>query len=214
ARERAVVIGNGVALPPSVPTPRLRRQEREALGLPPAATVFTTVAMVHAAKGWRTWLAACTSIAAQRPGALFVWVGGGDELAALQRGVEASPARRQFLLPGTRNDVSRWLAASDIFLFPSHEEAQPTAVLEAMAAGLPIIATSVPSIAEVLGGCGRLVPVEDAPALAAAGLDWSGPGCAAAAAGATAARRRAEQTLGECSWRQRLLDLYEDVLAH
>ncbi|MGH9414803.1 MAG: glycosyltransferase [Terriglobales bacterium] len=210
AHERAVVVGNGVKLPP--PATPVRSALRRALEIPEAATVFTTVAVVRAAKGWRTWLAAVEQIARQRPQARFVWVGGGPEWESLRLASARSPAYRQIVLPGTCHNVASWLHASDVFLFPSQEEAQPTAVMEAMAAGLPVIATDLPSIVEVLDGCGLTVPVDDAAALAGAALVWSEPDHPAPRAAGAAARRRAESALSESFWCDQLSRLYEQVL--
>lgn len=209
-RERAVVIGHGVALPagPS------RAAHRSTLALPPQAQVFLTVAVVRAPKGWRTWLAAVERIAAARPEALFIWVGGGPDWERLRSAVSHSPAAARILLPGPSAEVGGWLAASDMFLFPSEQEAQPTAVIEAMAAGLPVIASRLPAIEEVLQDCGRLVPVANPGALAAAALDWSSPdGAPAARAAAASGRQRALGPLSETRWLQRLTAMYEEILA-
>ena len=70
---------------------------------------------------------------------------------------------------GHQEDVAARLAAADIFTLPSRSEAFPNAVLEAMAAGLPIVASAVGGICELLAdnGSGLLVPAGDADALAA-----------------------------------------------
>ncbi|MGH9474737.1 MAG: glycosyltransferase [Terriglobales bacterium] len=213
ARERAVVIGNGVCLPEE-PTAD-RRALRQALGLPGEARIFITVAVVRAPKGWRTWLAAAEQIAVARPQAHFVWVGGGPEWPLLRQAADRSPLAARIALPGSSTDVARWLQASDLFLFPSEQEAQPTAVMEAMAAGLPVVASRLPAIEEVLAGCGQLVAVGDARALATAALAWSesrGPGASAARAAAAAGRQRTLGPLSEACWLQRLSGLYEEVL--
>jgi glycosyltransferase involved in cell wall biosynthesis len=70
--------------------------------------------------------------------------------------------------PGHVDDVPRWLAAADVFVFPSRYEGLGGAVIEAMAAGLPIIASDIPVMQEVVedGGNADLVPVNDPTALA------------------------------------------------
>jgi glycosyltransferase involved in cell wall biosynthesis len=70
--------------------------------------------------------------------------------------------------PGHVDDVPRWLAAADVFVFPSRYEGLGGAVIEAMAAGLPIIASDIPVMREVVeaGGNADLVPVDDSAALA------------------------------------------------
>ena len=210
ARERAVVLGNGVALPPSGVG---RREQRRRLGLDPAATVLLTVAVVRAAKGWRTWLRAAEQVAQACPGAHFVWVGGGEEWPALRAAAAGMVESGRMTLPGARPDVGAWLEASDLFLFPSLGEAQPTAVMEAMAAGLPIIASRLGASVEVMGECGCYVRPGDAGELAQAAMAWCGPQRERAARAGEAARRRAEEAWSQARWRRRLEQLYEEVLA-
>jgi glycosyltransferase involved in cell wall biosynthesis len=213
-RERAVLRGNGVAIPPP-PAPQERAARRQAQGWREDDCVFVTVAVVRPRKGWRTWVQAAERVAARCARARFVWVGGGPEFAALAAAVRASPAAPSITLAGPSREVGAWLGAGDVFLFPSEEEALPTAVLEAMAAGLPVIASALPAIAEVLGGCGRLTPPGDAAALAEAMLAWAAPDpCEAAArrAAGDAARRRALAHYSEAAWVGGVLSLYEEVV--
>ncbi|HET7614906.1 MAG TPA: glycosyltransferase, partial [Gemmatimonadaceae bacterium] len=74
----------------------------------------------------------------------------------------------RFVLLGERNDVAGCLSAMDIFCQPSRSEAFPTALGEAMAVGLPCVATDVGDSALLIGDAGTLVPREDPVALAAA----------------------------------------------
>ncbi|MGN6592978.1 MAG: glycosyltransferase, partial [Terriglobales bacterium] len=182
-RERAVVIGNGVSLPAPGPG---RAAQRRRLGLPLEATIYLTVAVVRAAKGWRTWLQAAEQVTAAQPQAHFVWVGGGEEWETLRAAARPLLESGRLLLPGPRGDVAAWLEASDFFLFPSFGEAQPTAVMEAMAAGLPLIATRLGATRELAGECASWVEPGDAAGLAQAARAGSGPQRAAARAAAVA----------------------------
>ena len=67
------------------------------------------------------------------------------------------------LVPGWQKDVIPWLAITDIFVLPSYREGAPVAVLEAMAMGLPVVATDVPGCREAVvhGETGFLVPPRD-----------------------------------------------------
>ena len=67
-------------------------------------------------------------------------------------------------LLGQRWDISAWLDAADIFVLPSASEGLPAAVVEAMAKGVPVVATDVGGVNEGLGDCGRLLapPVDPA----------------------------------------------------
>jgi glycosyltransferase involved in cell wall biosynthesis len=108
--------------------------------------------------------------AAMVPDALFVFAGDGPERDSLKElartlGVEG---RVRFL--GHRKDVPQLLASCDLFVLPSLYEGLPLSVLEAMAAGTPVVATSIRGTDEAVidGVTGRLVPPEDPVALASA----------------------------------------------
>lgn len=102
------------------------------------------------------------------PDAAVVLAGRGSLETELKRQVQdlAFPV----LLPGWLDDVSSFLAALDVFVLPSRREGMPLAVLEAMAAGLPIVASRVGGIPEALrdGAAGILTPPGDADAIGAA----------------------------------------------
>lgn len=124
----------------------------------------------------------------------FWVVGGGvrlNEVTALARQRGLGDRMRFF---GHRDDVPALLAASDAFVLPSRSEAMPNGVIEAMAAGLPIIATAVGGIPEIVthGETALLVRPDDAPALASAMLTLINAPERAAGFGA-AARRAVER---------------------
>jgi glycosyltransferase involved in cell wall biosynthesis len=102
------------------------------------------------------------------PDAQFEIVGGGPELHSLLARAEAFGVLGAFTFLGHRDDVPARLADGDIFVLPSRSEAFPNAVLEAMAAGLPIVASGVGGIVELIdeGETGWLAPPGDARVLA------------------------------------------------
>ena len=107
------------------------------------------------------------------PDAEFVIAGDGprrQELEALAQ-AQGIASRVQFI--GHADDVPALLASSDLFVLPSRSEAFPNSVLEAMATGLPIVATRVGGIVELVENqrTGVLVPPDDARALGHAMLD-------------------------------------------
>jgi glycosyltransferase involved in cell wall biosynthesis len=106
------------------------------------------------------------------PHATLTMAGGGRDLEVFRSrvrdlGLEAVVTTPGWLSPG---DVRAMLARSDLFLFPSHYEGLPNAVLEAMAAGVPVVATRVGSLPDVVedGQAGFLLPVGDVEGLARA----------------------------------------------
>jgi glycosyltransferase involved in cell wall biosynthesis len=95
-------------------------------------------------------------------------VGDGPELDAVASALDRMGLSRRVQLLGARADVPDLLASSDIFVLSSRSEGFPVSVLEAMAAGLPVVATDVGGVAEAVeeGETGFLVPAGDSEALA------------------------------------------------
>lgn len=146
---RQRLLPNGISLP--LPAPEAGRRVRAELGIPDAAPVFLTVAAVRENKGWRDWLAVQAAVRLQFPQARFIWLGAGPQLAELRR---KALDQNGVFLPGLRMNVADWLAAADVFLFPSHQEAMPTALAEALLAGVPAAAYDLAANQEVAQGGG------------------------------------------------------------
>jgi L-malate glycosyltransferase len=127
------------------------------------------VANLRREKGHDVLIDAAGSVLDRHPDARFEVVGGGPEQAALLDRVRARGIQHAFSFLGHRDDVAARLAGADIFVLPSRSEAFPNAVLEAMAAGLPIVASAVGGIPELLAdNCtGLLVPPGDPASLSA-----------------------------------------------
>jgi glycosyltransferase involved in cell wall biosynthesis len=140
ASERITVIRNGAPL-------TMRSADRAAvlaaLGLDRASRVVLTVARYTEQKDHRTLLDAIPAILASEPQARFVWVGTGPLQDSLMDAVRRRGLDRYVLFLGQRDDVPELMAAADIFALPSRFEGLPLVVLEAMAAGLPVVATGV-----------------------------------------------------------------------
>jgi glycosyltransferase involved in cell wall biosynthesis len=126
------------------------------------------VANLRPEKGHDVLIDAAVEVLRQVPDAEFEVVGGGPELDTLVTRAETRQVRRAFTFLGHREDVAARLARADIFVLPSRSEAFPNAVLEAMAAGLPIVASGVGGICELIDDdrTGLLVPAGDPHALA------------------------------------------------
>jgi glycosyltransferase involved in cell wall biosynthesis len=118
------------------------------------------VANLRPEKGHDVLMDAAVDVLRRFPDAEFEFVGGGPELEPLLARAEARRMAHAFTFLGHRDDVAARLAQADIFVLPSRSEAFPNAVLEAMAAGLPIVASGVGGILELVdaGKTGLLVP--------------------------------------------------------
>jgi glycosyltransferase involved in cell wall biosynthesis len=126
------------------------------------------VANLRAEKGHDTLLAAVPRILARHPGASVTLVGDGPRREALETLARALGVSAAVHFLGECRDVAPVLAGHDLFVLPSRSEAFPNALIEAMATALPVVATSVGGIPEVVrsGENGLLVPPDDPPALA------------------------------------------------
>jgi teichuronic acid biosynthesis glycosyltransferase TuaC len=123
-------------------------------------------------KGTREFYEAFRLLARRRGDLSAIWVGAGAELAAMKRRAEADGLGGKLLLPGAQphDETMKYMLSADVLAFPTWREGLPNVVLEAMACGLPVVASAVSGIPEVIleGVTGRLVPAQDAPALASA----------------------------------------------
>jgi L-malate glycosyltransferase len=119
-------------------------------------------------KGHEVLIDAAPDVLRRYPQAHFELVGSGPEHASLTARAAARGVAHAFTFLGARDDVPALLAAADVFVLPSYTESFPNALLEAMAAGLPIVASAVGGIPEVIhnGRNGLLIPAGDAAALA------------------------------------------------
>jgi glycosyltransferase involved in cell wall biosynthesis len=126
------------------------------------------VANLRREKGHDVFVDAATSVLRVFPDARFECVGGGPERDRLVARVEARGVTHAVTFSGHCDDVPAKLAAADIFVLPSRSEAFPNALLEAMAAGLPVVASGVGGILELVtdGRTGLLMPPGEPDALA------------------------------------------------
>jgi glycosyltransferase involved in cell wall biosynthesis len=129
---------------------RLRAQVRQELGLPEASQLALTVGRLTSQKGHRDLLAAIPHLVREFPAVRFIWVGEGEDREELMERVRACGVQDSVLLLGYRADVPRLLKAADLFVFPTHYEGHPLALLEAMTQGLPIVASDASSIPEII----------------------------------------------------------------
>lgn len=167
--EKLAVICNGVDLR------RYRRSidrlaVRRMLNIPAHARLAAVVATFKLQKGHRYLIEAARPLVEQFPDLHFLLIGDGELRNELQAQTRAAGLAEHIHFLGSRQDVSDLLAASDYFVLPSLWEGLSMALVEAMAVGLPVVATSVSGTSQVMldGETGLLVAPGDARQLAEA----------------------------------------------
>ena len=150
--------------------PTIARPEmRASLGLPADARVAGVIARLTVQKGHRHLFQALASSPSLADVQLLV-IGGGEESEALEKDAIAKGLSGRVHFLGPRRDLGNLLAAMDVFVLPSLWEGLPLSMVLAMSAGVPVVATRVAGIPEVVedGRTGLLVPPADPLALGAA----------------------------------------------
>jgi len=169
--EKFRLIYNGVDLERFRPVDK--GAARRALGLSQGPVVGTVAALVPV-KGLEYLLEAAHIVRSEVPEVVLTIAGGGALEGTLRRRAKDLGVEVRFL--GPREDVSLVLSALDVFVLPSLSEGMGLSLMEAMAAGLPVVATEVGGVPELVvdGETGVLVPPGDPDALAGAILDCIG----------------------------------------
>jgi glycosyltransferase involved in cell wall biosynthesis len=171
-----------------------RAAVRRQLGLAEDARVIAVVATFKRQKGHRFLIEAAPAVVARFPDLRILLIGDGELREELQEQTRALGMQDHIHFLGSRKDVPELLAASDYFVLPSLWEGLSMALVEAMATGLPVIATGVSGTNQVMvsGETGLLIPPGDARRLGEAMLELLSTPARARAMG-EAARRRVEQ---------------------
>jgi glycosyltransferase involved in cell wall biosynthesis len=182
-------------------SPIRRRQARSTIGtanaamsLGPDTRLAVYLGRLHPGKGLANLISAWAQVAARQADTRLWLVGEGIEHAALVGQIDALGLSGRVVLPGAFDNVEDVLAAADLFVLPSESEGLSHALLEAMAAGLPVVASDIPGNAQAIrdGVEGLLVSPGDTTALAAA-IEKMFAEPARAAEFGTVARRRVEE---------------------
>jgi glycosyltransferase involved in cell wall biosynthesis len=201
------VIMNGIAVD------RFRRERdptlRRALTAGSDELLFLTAARLTPQKGIDVLLRAARSV----DGARFAIAGGGPERARLEAEAAELGVDDRVSFLGRRDDVPALLAAADAFVLPSRYEGTPLALLEAMAAGKPVVASAIGGVDEIVapGESGLLVPADDPEALATTLRRVVAEPELRASLG-EAARRRAEAEFSVAATARRVTAVYEELL--
>jgi glycosyltransferase involved in cell wall biosynthesis len=160
------VIHNGINVGPS-PSMADRRHARHLLGIDPDTFVVATVARLDPVKDLQTLLEAFAKVRQEVPRSRLLVIGEGPERAALADRAMRPDLAGSVEFAGLRSDVRDLLPAADVYANSSISEGVSVTILEAMAAGIPVVATAAGGTPEVLtdGEVGVLVPRRDAARL-------------------------------------------------
>lgn len=209
--ERMEVVHNGIADPP-----QLEHDLRAGLGVPAGVPLVGAVGRLCAVKGQRELIEAAARLSED----VHVVLVGKDleQAGAYERLLRAEAERLgiadRVVFTGYRSDVGALLQSLDVFVLPSWTEGLPLVVLEAMAAGVPVVATRVGGTPELVadGESGFLVEPRDVDGLAQAIADLLARPDRGKALGASGARR-VRESFSEAGMTGRVLEVYDEIAA-
>jgi len=208
---KVTVVGNAVDVDRHL-EPADRETVRARLGFGAGEHLMTMVGTFKAQKGHRTLVEAAGTVVPRFPSLHLLLIGDGELVGEIRDQIHAAGLSDRIHFLGTRRDVPDLLAASDSFVLPSLWEGLSLALVEAMASGLPIVATDVSGTSRLVidGVTGRLVPPGDPKALAEAMAELlEDP--ASAARLAAAGRERVAASFGARDQAERLAALFRGV---
>ena len=171
------VLHNGVDIDRFKPKKPIRDEKRRQLGIPNDATVVLTVRRLVYKNGIDTLIETAAKALKQNPRLIFLVIGTGPDYETVQKNTQQLGISNNFRLTGFVSDIDlpNYYNAADLFVLPSKSgEGLPLVALEAMASGLPVIATNVGGISEIIReDYGNLVPPDSPDSMAEAILEFS-----------------------------------------
>jgi glycosyltransferase involved in cell wall biosynthesis len=207
---RISLIYNGVN-----PTPHIavaeQRQCRSDIGINVEDQVVGVVGSLYPVKGHKYLIQAAVEVTKACPSVKFLLIGRGELETVLKDQVKQLDMEHYFRFLGLRNDVPRLLSIMDVFVLPSLSEGLSVALLEAMAAAKPVVATRVGGNPEIVqdGQTGVLVPSEDSKSLAKALISILSDGLKSRTMGLNGLRR-----VQECFTTNVMVENYRRLYEH
>jgi glycosyltransferase involved in cell wall biosynthesis len=168
-REKFVVVRLGIELDERVAARNgTRADARRLLGIPPERFVVGWIGRMTGVKRTGDVLLALKALREQGVDASLCLIGGGPDREALEEQAHALGLARNYVSLGYQEDVAQWYAALDALVLTSGNEGTPVSAIEALAAGRPVVATSVGGVPDVVrdGEDGFLVGLGDVDGLA------------------------------------------------
>lgn len=210
--EQITVIPNGIELEGYRAPEGGRKRIRAELGIPPEAFLVGSLARLSPQKDLPTLVEAFLELRREHPEAWLLVAGTGPLEGEIRDLVRSRGIEDRFLMLGFRSDVPALLAACDVFALSSRWEGLPLSVLEAMAAGRPVVATKVPGTMEAMvhGQTGLLVEIGDGPGLGRSLARLAADPEARRSLG-EGARRRAESEFSVARTTGSHLELYQQL---
>ena len=209
-RDEVVVLPNGVESAPSITSDERQALRAEICG-DHGGPVLLSAGRLAPEKGHKDVVAALELVRRHHPDVMLAVAGSGDEQEELAELISALGLKSSVRLLGWREDLPQLLMAVDAFVSGSYWEGLPIAVLQAMAAGLPVVATSVGEVPLLLGqDRGWLVHAGDVPAIAGAIIAMLDDLPGALLRG-EAARRHVAAHYGYDQWGRSLIGLYQSL---
>jgi len=205
------VIPNGIPEPGEIPMQARNRLRNEIVGND-SSSIIITVGRFERPKGYEDMINAFSLLRQKDSNSVLLMVGSGSLKENIQTQIEKLHLNHSVILTGERRDIPQLLAASDIFASSSHREGMPLSLLEAMMAGLPVVATSVGDIPKIVTDeIGLVVPPRQ-PAMLAAALEELLVDPAKRRDMGKAAKRRALNEYSVDMWMKRHVTLYKEIL--
>jgi glycosyltransferase involved in cell wall biosynthesis len=209
--KKIVVIRNGVEV---AKFSGARPADLSAFGIPERSRTLLTIGRLDRQKGLLDLIEAAALVVARHPDAHFLVVGEGRERAALERAIRERGLAARVHLAGWRADVPELLAAGYALVLTSHWEGLPNVILEAMAAGRPVVTSRVEGAAELVAeGRTGLIVASHSPQAVASALESLLADPTRAAALGQAGRERAAAEFSFERMVGRYDELYQSILA-
>lgn len=210
AEEQVVVIPNAVSpLAPLSAEDRMRVRHEVVNNI--NRPLLVSVGRLVEQKGYGDMLTAVSHLRHTHPNIMLLIAGSGELFARLSRQIQDMDLSNHVRLLGARRDVLRLMAASDMYLSASYWEGLPLAILEAMSAGLPVVATAVGDVPRLLSDkAGVVVPPHQPEQLATAVADLLDDKALMLTTGHMA-RARVNRQYGPTVWADRIISVYNQA---